>query len=153
MADLNEHHASHIGRVQVDFFLSARDLDPNTVSQITGLKPDRDAKRGAERRNYKGQLIAPHDEGFWMISSRGRVESKDINDHFDSLLMLLLPHREKLVQIIDQTQGEAFFDVLWTSNYLYAGTGPMISRQAIQGISNLGASLGFDIYQDEAAER
>ena len=46
-------------------------------------------------------------------------------------------------------KGETFFDVLWTSNYLYAGTGPIISHGGLQGMSDLGASIGFDIYQDE----
>ena len=152
MADISEHHASHIGRVKVDFSLSALDLDPGAISLVTGLKPDRAAKRGDERRNHKGQLLSPHDEGFWMISSSSRVESKDINDHIDSLLTLLLPHRETFLQVVEQMKGEAFFDVLWTSSYLYAGTGPLISREALRGMSDLGASIGFDIYQDAVDE-
>lgn len=149
MSSINEQHASHIGRVQVSFFLSALDLDPNAISEMTRLNPDKTARRGDERRNYKGELVSPHDEGFWMISSEGKVESKDINDHIKFLLALLLPHRKTLSKVIGHMKGEAFFDVLWTSNYLYAGTGPMISHDALQGMSDLGASIGFDIYQDE----
>ncbi|HKR60079.1 MAG TPA: DUF4279 domain-containing protein, partial [Pyrinomonadaceae bacterium] len=83
MTSINEQHASHIGRVQVSFFLSASDLDPDAISEITGLDPDKTAKRGDQRRNYKGELISPQAEGFWMISSEGKVESKDINDHIN----------------------------------------------------------------------
>ena len=153
MTALSEEHESHIGRVQVSFVLSATDLDPDEVTEMTGLTPDESAKRGDERRNYKGQLITPHKEGFWIISSQGKVESKDINDHFDFLLDILLPHRKTFLQIIDELNGETYFDVLWTSSYLYAGTGPLISRQALRGISELGASMGFDIYQDEVIEK
>jgi hypothetical protein len=149
MASINEQHASHIGTVQVSFFLSALDLNPDAISEVTGLNPDKTAKRGDDRRNYKGGQISPHQEGFWMISSEGKVESKDINDHIDFLLALLLPHRATLSQIVWQLKGETFFDVLWTSNYLYAGTGPIISYKSLQGMSDLGASIGFDIYQDE----
>lgn len=149
MADLSEHYAAHIGRVQVDFYLLARNLDPDAISQITGLKPDRTARLGDERRNYKGEVVSPHDEGLWMIGSKGRIESKDINDHINSLLAMLLPHKATFLQIITDMEGETFFDVLWTSNYLYAGSGPVISREALQGMSDLGASIGFDIYADE----
>ena len=149
MPDIDAYHASHIGRVKADFYVSARDLDPNSISQITGLQANRSAKRGQERRNYGGELISPHDEGFWMISSEDRVESKDLNDHIGSLLTLLLPHKETISELLSELKGEAYFDVLWTSNYLYAGTGPLISREVLGGMSDLGASIGFDIYQEE----
>lgn len=149
MTALSEEYESHIGRVEVSFFLSATNLDPHEVTKITGLNPDKIAKRGDERRNYKGQVISPHEEGFWMITSQGKVKSKDINAHFDFLLAMLLPHRKKFLQILEEMSGETLFDVLWTSSYLYAGTGPMISRKALHGISELGASMGFDIYQDQ----
>ena len=150
MEGINAYHASHIGRVKADFYLTARDLDPEAVSQITGLHPDRTARRGDERRNYKGDLITPHDEGLWMISSAARVQSKDVNDHLHSLLTVLLPYQEIILQIIAEMKGESFFGVLWTSNYLYAGTGPVLSHEVVRGISDLGASIGFDIYADES---
>jgi len=153
MSSINEEHASLIGRVQVSFFLSALELDPELISQMTRLNPDKKAKRGDERKNYKGEVITPHQEGFWMISSEGKVESKDINDHIGYLLALLLPHRSTFSDIVRQMKAETFFDVLWTSNYLYAGTGPIISHESLQGMSDLGASIGFDIYQEEVEVR
>src|ERR1041385_4178427 len=99
MSSINEEHASLIGRVQVSFFLSALELDPEVISQMTGLNPDKKEKRAAERKNYKGEVITPHQEGFWMISSEGKVESKDINDHIGYLLALLLPHQSTLSDI------------------------------------------------------
>lgn len=150
MEDIDAFRASHFGRVKVDFCLSARDLDPEAVSQVTGLQPDRTAKRGDERRNYKGDLLTPHDEGFWLISSAKRVQSKDVNVHLKSLLTELLPHQRVILQIVAELKGETFFDVLWTSNYLYAGTGPLLSQEVVRGISDLGAAVGFDIYAVES---
>lgn len=43
--------------------------------------------------------------------------------------------------------GETYFDVLWESTYLYAGTGPLLSAQVCEGIGALRAGMGFDIYQ------
>ena len=149
MEGINAYHASHIGRVKAEFYLSARDLDPEAVSQITGVQPDRAARRGDERRNYKGDLISPHDEGVWMISSAARVQSKDVNVHLNSLLTVLLPSQKVILQIIAEMKAETYFGVLWTSNYLYAGTGPVLSHEVVRGMSDLGASIGFDIYADE----
>lgn len=149
MSDIDEQHASHIGRVQASFFLSAPGLDPVRITKATGLIPDRIAKRGEERRNYAGDLMEPHEQGFWMMSSDGKVNSKDINDHIGYLLELLLPHQDLFRKVVDEMNGETFFDVLWTSNYLYAGTGPVISVDSIRGMSDLRASIGFDIYQDD----
>jgi hypothetical protein len=49
-------------------------------------------------------------------------------------------------------EGETSFEVLWESSYLYAGTGPIIDRQNLQGVSQLHASIGFDIYQIQQSE-
>lgn len=84
-----------------------------------------------------------------MISSAARVQSKDVNVHLNSLLTVLLPIQKVILQIIAEMKGETYFDVLWTSNYLYAGTGPVLSHEVVRGMSDLGASIGFDIYADE----
>ena len=151
---INELHASHIRRVGVDFYLSSPSLDPGEVTEALSLQPDKSAKRGDERRNYSGNLLSPHEEGFWMLSSKGKVngkfQSKDINEHIVFLLKLLLPHRESILRFAEG--GETSFSVLWESSYLYAGTGPEIFRECIEGISQLGAGIGFDIYQIEEAD-
>ena len=152
MNGISEYHASHIVRVKVDFLVSSYDLDPTAITHLIGLNPDKSAKRGDERKNYKGDLIGPHEEGFWLLSSSGKVTSKDINDHIRGLLKILFPHRNIFLQIVNEMGGETYFDVLWTSNYLYAGTGPVISRDSLRGISELGASMGFDIYQEEVGD-
>jgi hypothetical protein len=152
---INALHAAHIGRVGVDFYLSLPSLDPSKVTEGLGLQPDESAKRGDERKNYAGDLLSPHEEGFWVLSSKGKVngelQSKDINEHIMFLLKLLLPHRESILRFA--AGGETYFSVLWESSYLYAGTGPDISRECIEGISQLGAGLGFDIYQIEEADQ
>jgi hypothetical protein len=151
---INELHASHIGRVGVDFYVASPSLEPSEVTAALGIQPDEFAKRGDERRNYGGGLLSPHEEGFWMLSSKGKVqgeiESKDINEHLLLLLKLLLPHKEVILRFA--IGGKASFGVLWESSYLYAGTGPVISHECIAGIAQLGAEIGFDINQIEAAE-
>lgn len=151
---INELHASHIGRVGVDFYMASPSLNPSEVTAALGIQPDKFASRGDERRNYGGSLLSPHEEGFWLLSSKGKVqgelESKDIDEHFMFLLKQLLPHRESILRFAEG--GETSFGVLWESSYLYAGTGPIISRECIAGIAQLGADIGFDIYELEAKE-
>ncbi len=136
-----------IRRVHVEFLLSAPDLDPEEVSSALKIKPTRSAKRGDERRNPRGALLSPHKEGWWELSSEGKVKSKDINKHFEYLLKRLLPHRDLLLSFAKAKGGETFFDVLWENTYLYAGNGPLLSKQSIKGMAELNAGIGFDIYQ------
>ena len=138
----------------MDFLITTLSLNPNEVTAVLGIQPDKFAMRGDERRNHAGGLLSPHEEGLWLLSSRGKVQgdlpSKDINEHLLFLLNVLLPHRENILSFAEG--GETYFDVLWESSYLYSGTGPVISRECIEGMAQLNAGVGFDIYQIEGME-
>jgi hypothetical protein len=145
---ISDSHASHIQRVRVTFCFSKVELDPAAVTAAVGVNPTDVEHQGEVRRNFAGDVVGTYDRGSWYLSSEGAVESKDINDHFRYLLEHLLPARDTFVQA---PGGETYFDVLWKSTYLYAGTGPLIDSASIAGIAALGAGVGFDIYQvDEA---
>jgi hypothetical protein len=139
---INELHASHIGRVAVSFQLSSPALDPDEVTRALGVSTDLVS-------------VPPSTHGFWSLSSQGKVEgeleSKDINEHIRYLLVILLPHRDAILMFAKC--GETYFDVLWESSYLYAGTGPVIASDCIAGICQLNAGLGFDIYQIEGEDQ
>ncbi len=132
---VSEFHASHIGRVAVSFHLSSPNLEPDIVTRALGI--------AAELVS-----VPPSTHGFWSISSKDKIASKDINEHFRYLLRTLLPVRETILEFAKD--GETYFDVLWQSSYLYAGTGPEIAVDCIAGICQLNAGLGFDIYQIDA---
>lgn len=138
-------HAGHIREVAVTFSVSAPDLDPDAVTAATGLQPDRQARRGDERRNRAGKLLQPEKEGWWALGTRGKLDSRDVREHFHYLLARLLPHAGALRAFAEG--GETYFDVLWKSTYLYAGTGPIFDPASIAGAAELGAGMGFDIYQ------
>jgi hypothetical protein len=144
---LNEFHTSHIGKVEVGFIISGKDLIPSEVTKALQLQPDHCASKDSEKYNYSGKVVGKHSVGFWRIDTKKTVQSKDINDHFRYLLSRLLPHKEVILDFAKN--GETFFDVLWQSSYLYAGTGPLIASDCLQGISQLQAGVGFDIYQIE----
>jgi len=149
MADLAQ-NVSHIRKVEVGFIISGKNLNPQEITNALGIQPDHSAACGDERRNLKGALLASHDAGFWRLDTSAKVQSKDINDHFRYLLSLLLPHRDAILKL--SQGGDIYFDILWQSTYLYAGTGPIIDRDCLQGVSQLQASMGFDIYQIDDEE-
>jgi len=124
---ISELHASHIRRVKVGFVASGMDLKPSALTAAAGVSPDKAARRGDVRRNAAGAVVGEECEGWWRVDSVPHVASKDINEHF--------------------TNCETYFDVLWESTYLYAGTGPVLSSRSCSGIGSLHAGLGFDIYQ------
>jgi hypothetical protein len=142
---LNPYHEAHIREVAVRFTVSAPDLDPDAVTAVTRLLPDSQARRGDERRNWGGLLLQPEREGRWRLGTRGKLDSKDVRAHFRWLHERLLPHAAALQALA--AGGETYFDVLWKSSYLYAGTGPLLDAESIAGVAALGAWMGFDIYQ------
>src|SRR5262249_10484307 len=149
---LSDLHLSHIRKVAVGFIIFGKKLNPQKKKKTLGLQTDHFAARGDERRKLEGALLAPHDAGFWRLDTDDKVNSKDINDHFRYLLSILLPHRDAILKL--SQEGDIYFDILWQSTYLYAGTGPIIDRDCLQGVSQLQASMGFDIYQiDEEEEK
>jgi hypothetical protein len=139
-------HAAHIGRVRVAYVLSGPEVDPDAITRATGLRPTYEHHVGDEKRNVGGCVLGLHADGAWRLESRIEGDAlvcKDIDVHVRSLLVQLLPHAESLRGWA--RRGEAVFDVLWESSYLYAGTGPVLAADCIEGIARLGASLGFDI--------
>ncbi|GDX94596.1 hypothetical protein LBMAG47_02590 [Planctomycetia bacterium] len=142
---ISELHASHIRKVEVSFCLLVPDLDPDAVTARIGLSPDEAHRRGDERRHKRsGEVLGLYREGLWAVGSLPHVDSKDINDHFRWVLRQMLPHREAVLEFA--RGGETYFDVLWTSTYLYAGTGPLIDAECLAGVAALGGGMGFDIY-------
>ena len=136
-------HASHIKKVHVRFIISGESLDHKQVTDALGIKPDVCANRGDTK--VIGKAVSVHSEGFWRIDTQGKVDSKDINDHLKFLLSLLLPHKDVILEMAQN--GETYFDIVWKSTYLYAGTGPLIDKECLSGMSQLNAGMGFDIYQ------
>src|SRR5215204_5355782 len=89
---ITESHASHIGRVSVEYSISGPSLDPDELTALIGVTPSQVFRHGEPRFNYARDQVGVHQEGYWGFSSEGQVASKDVNDHFDAVLDALLPH-------------------------------------------------------------
>lgn len=93
---ISDFHASHVRRVRVTFCIASTDMDPRRVSELLGVYPSKTVQRGDERRNAAGHIVGTEDQAHWCLSTRGAVESKDINEHFRYLQAQLPITREVL---------------------------------------------------------
>lgn len=144
---LNPSHEAHIGRVWVEFELTGNEIASKTVTEALGLTPDDSANKGDSRENFAGKPLTPHREGWWYLTSRDKIDSKDLRVHFHYLLEKLLPVSDKIASL--GSNCNKYFGVHWESSYLYAGTGPILDLATIEGVARLRAEMGFDIYQIE----
>lgn len=152
MTEWNPLYLSHIGRVKATYSLSAPDLDPDELTERLGLQPDYSCRRGDPRVDYKGRpLPRDENESVWLISSEGIV-SKDINEHLGSLMGRVGARQDFIAELVD-SGVKSYFDVLWESRYLYAGTGPVLMQSIVEDMGRLRASIGFDIYQIDSEEQ
>ena len=142
--------------INVGFDLTGPDIDPDAVSLGLAVNPHSCARKGdVYRRGPDGRVISQHPDGWWHLDSTPLIRVSgdarmDINEHLKVLLDVLLPKREIILEFA--TGGETYFGVIWKSTYLYAGTGPLIEAQYLRGITELGAGIGFDIYQVDEEE-
>ena len=66
-------------------------LDPDEISRVVGQQPTRAHRRG---QSYKPSLRSAEvtgKTGDWYFSTKSKVPSKDLRDHLDALVSLVLP--------------------------------------------------------------
>ena len=66
-------------------------LDPDEISRVVGQQPTRAYRRG---QRYKPGPRSPEvtgKTGVWYFSTKRNVPSKDLRDHLDALVSLVLP--------------------------------------------------------------
>ena len=66
-------------------------LDPDEISRVVGQQPTRAYRRG---QRYKPGPRSPEvtgKTGVWYFSTKRKVASKDLRDHLDALVNLVLP--------------------------------------------------------------
>jgi hypothetical protein len=133
----------HVGRARVTFILDGFDCDPDEVSLDLSITPTKIHRKGDAVRGPSGEAIRIEKHNRWLLGTAD-VLSKDLNEHFKWLFRRLIPVRDKLPSYAQAVP--ALFSVLYESNYLYAGTGPVFDAAISENIALIGAQLGFDIY-------
>jgi Domain of unknown function (DUF4279) len=94
-------------------------LDPHEISRVVGQQPTRAYRRG---QRYKPGPRSPEvtgKTGVWYFSTKRDVASKDLRDHLDALLSLVLPSADQekrlraLHDIMERRNLQAHVTCFW----------------------------------------
>jgi len=114
------------------------DLDPDAVSSVLGIAPSDRHRKGDTRRS--GYI---EKSGAWFLSSKGHLQSKDVQRH----IMWILDQLADRVGILHQLQDEGCsMDIFcyWVS--ASGQGGPTLSPELMRRLAEAELEVGFDIY-------
>ena len=127
----------------VQFRIYGGELTPDEISEVLDLQADKTDRKGDVFRSLRGERIKS--KNIWQLSTRRRVDSRDLRRHLDYLLDLLLPRKERLAQL------QARDDTLIYVRALHAAWcgGPVLWPQQMAGLAALDLELGFECAEME----
>lgn len=109
--------------------------NPELVTAALGLEPDESSAAVTDDRGRKRPMV-------WLLSSEGRVESRDVRQHVDWLTSQL----EGRAEAIAGLRQEAFaVDVFCRWDGIGQG-GPMLSPHQVSSLAALRLTIRFDTY-------
>ena len=117
-------------------------VTPTEMSRRLGLKPSSNVEKGkvlsATRtgRPHVGQTNS------WILSSDGKVESRDARRHLDWLLDQLEPAKAELLVLQDTSEVQMHVTCIWWSAFGHGG--PMFWPNELSRISALNLELEVD---------
>jgi hypothetical protein len=124
------------------FCVYANDLDPPTITLRLGIQPTSSFKRGtpiATRRRTYGN----HPTGGWLVESRDRVASSQLEDHLTWLLSQLNPAAAEVRELVRDGLDVA---IICAMSGTPTGGGPTITAATLKDIAALGIPIDFDVY-------
>jgi hypothetical protein len=133
-------------RKHAAFRLMGDRLDPDAITQATGLTPDVIHRKGEPHVGSSGRHYGPWRSGLWSLDSEKGLDSSGnhLDDHLAWLLDQLEPHAHSLRRLATEQLLSADF---WCGYFMgHANSGFGLSAKTIARIAALGADLSFDIY-------
>jgi hypothetical protein len=136
-------------RKRASFRLRGDRLEPDVITELTGLTPDMAHRKGDPRQESGRRGLPPWSSGLWSIDSSPDVpdEGTRLEDHVTWLLDRLEPQRDQLRQICAEQALKADFFCGYSLNQSNGGT--ELASGTLERIAALGASFGIDIYAPE----
>ena len=136
-------------RKHASFRLMGRRLDPDRLSELTGLRP-RHAHRYGQLNisRTSARLYGPYRGGLWSVSTDGELDEQaaTLEDHLVWLLDRLEPYSFEIrdMAVADDLTADFFvgyFQHQWNASWV-------LEARTLGRIGKLGASLGYDSYAD-----
>lgn len=119
------------------------DIHPDTISIQLGLVPTQLNVRGEVILTQLGKSRRAKNS-YWQLSTKESVKSKDIRDHLDWLLALLVAKSEALAVLQKSENITMGIDCVWRS--LNGHGGPTLWPEQMRIMAELGLECAFDIY-------
>ncbi len=136
LRELSGGHERDVRRVW--YALRGIDVDPDGVTKLTGIKPDRVGRRG-EPTPWTG---IPRAEGLWLLFS-GLGDADEFHEHLDALVGRLRPAWGAFVDL-----GRVHNAEVGAAIHLVEAQGPLIVvlPDVSASLAELGAAFAFDLY-------
>ncbi|WP_324723287.1 DUF4279 domain-containing protein [Lelliottia sp. JS-SCA-14] len=122
---------------------------PQEITRLLGIKPTQVNVLGDKIVNSRGKTREIKLAG-WFLSSKTQVNSKDLREHIDWILMLLSPVKVGLSEVQHINGVKITLRCTWRSKFDHGG--PVLWPHQMAGMAELGLECSFDIYFDDEDE-
>lgn len=126
---------------RVSLLIYPEHVHPDEVSNILKLEPTKKNVIGTEITNSLGRTRKITVAG-WFLSSEKYVQSKDIREHLDWLLIKILPSKNGLMQLQNIEGIKMGIDCEWWSN---GNGGPTLWPEQMNIMAELNLECAFNI--------
>ncbi|NJO00918.1 MAG: DUF4279 domain-containing protein [Bacteroidia bacterium] len=115
-------------------------FDPKKITEMLNILPEETFKKGDIVERPRRKLLRPYN--FWSFLSP-LPQTQPIEDHVQKVLEMILPKKDKLVKILEESEGE-----LGIVSYIYddANPGLHLDKIVMKTIADLGLELDIDLY-------
>ncbi len=127
-----------------DFAIFSHSHDLGNLTKQIGIDADWSLPPAVQTFGSRDIAANSDRRGCWLIRSKDRVVSQDVNAHLRYLLSLLLPHREMITAVAQG--GVAVFTVHWVGQVYPYDCGPAIAIDCVAGIAALDAEIAFTLH-------
>ena len=121
-------------------------LEPSQVTEILDEAPTTAYRKGEIYKRSRGQEIRGR-TGLWLLSSRGHIQSEDLNDHLKYLVKILFPggsqeRVERLHHLMRDGHVEADVGCFWQGGP--GASPPTIAQEVRKALKKLPAEIETD---------
>lgn len=125
-------------------------LDPLRITALLGTKPTVAYRKGEIYRRVREHEVRGR-SGLWWVSSKGRVNSVDLRDHLDYLLVILSPPNgpdliDALRGLMEEDGLKADVDCFWYGKH--GAQAPEIPEATREVFARLPAPIELDFGTD-----
>jgi len=134
-------------KYKASFRIGDEKLNPSEITKMLGIDPDIAHRKGDPNTaiSKKGKLIefAPFNTGLWSINSK-EDEYDTLECHIKSLLLLLYPLKDKLLELSSRGYKMDIFCGIFTNEFYESGFG--VRSSLLLQMGELNIELGVCIY-------